>query len=378
MQRSIIYIITLIFFSSGIIFAQDPADDISTYPSGEVLAGSCEEFYDVPQVYIEPEIGSWRKITRWCNKNNVFNGLDAGISVGSAGIGLSLTTPVTKWVNLRTGIDWLPKFRVPLDFNLNTYADGMPTGNFNHVAQMLYDNTGIVMDETVHMYGEGRMLNFKLMFDIFPVPSNRHWHVTAGFYLGTAKIGRAYNDYSEKPTLVALNIYNRGYKYFTNITDVFNVPLGGGTYMDPDLVRKLQAKFRDYGQLGINIGEFSHDIYDKNGDLIFEKGDKYIMDPAPDGSVTAKAVVNHFKPYIGAGYATDLDRDGKWHFNVELGALFWGGAPNILNYDYNDDIQINFTKDLKNLRGKVGDYMKAIKSFPVYPVLEIRFSYSFL
>ena len=135
--------------------------------------------------------------------------------------------------------------------------------------------------------------------------------------------------------------------------------------MDPDLVEELQEKFRQYGRMGIHIGDF-------------KDGTPYIMEPSPDGMVSAKAYVNHFKPYLGAGYNTDIDRDGRWHFGVDLGVLFWGGAPDVINHDYTTGKDINFTKDLINVRGKVGSYVRAIKSFPVFPVLAVRFSYTIL
>lgn len=356
------------FFSFLIGYAQNAGvgETSPSYPD-DVMAGICADFYDsIPphKSYGKPE-ALWHDVKDWCKANGVANHLDVGVTVGSLGLGVEVKTPVTKWVNLRAGIDWVPRFKTPLNFNLNTYADGLPTGNFQKVSQMLYDMTGLEIDETVKMYGRGSMVNFKLLVDVFPVPSNRHWHVTAGFYAGTSQIGYAYNDIGEKPTLVALNIYNRGYEYFTNLESVFDVPLGGGIYMDPNYVRKIQRKFEQYGRMGIHIGDF-------------KDGRPYIMEPSPDGTVTAKAFVNHFKPYLGAGYATDLDASGQWHLGVDLGVLFWGGAPNVINHDYRTGQDINFTKNLVNLRGKVGDYMKAIKAFPVYPVVAVRFSYSIL
>lgn len=304
-------------------------------------------------------------VSSWFEKYRVANSLDLGVSIGDMGIGLEIRTPITKWVDLRAGIDWMPKVKVPMDFGLNTYANGVATGNFNNVAQMVFDNTGIEIDETVHMYGEGFMTNFKMLFDIFPVPSNRHWHITAGFYAGSSKIGKAYNAYDEKPTLVGLNIYNRGYEYFTNLKDIFHVPIGNNTYLDPDLVERLQEKFLKYGRMGVHIGDF-------------KDGSPYIMEPAPDGTISAKAYVNHFKPYLGAGYSTDLDKDNRWHFGVDIGMLIWGGVPDIINHDYVTGKDINFTKDLVNIRGKVGKYVRLIKSFPVYPVIAVRFSYTIL
>lgn len=374
-----ILLVALMVFGCAEILAQSDSARFSAQPKYIKSAGKDTKSYSFKSrksnnsvisygdsTPTSPSVRTPFNFKEWSVKNNVLDHLDVGVSVGSMGLGLSVSSPVTKWVNLRAGIDWVPEFKVPLYFNLNTYADGMATDNFNHVAQMLYDITGIQMDETVTMHGYGHMLNFKLIADVYPVPSNRHWHVSAGFYAGTSQIGKSYNTKAEKPTLVALNIYNRAYSYFTSPElDIFDVPLGGGNYLDPDMVEKLQQRFSSYGRMGIHIGDF-------------KDGTPYIMDPAPDGSVSAKAFVNHFKPYLGAGYSTQLDKSGKWNVAVDLGVLFWGGRPNVVNYDYTENREVSFTHDLINLRGKVKHYMKTIKSFPVYPVLEVRFSYNIL
>lgn len=372
-MKTLIHIILGILFmaiSSPKAFSQN-----DTYE--DVMSGMCEDLYDSeiqptkksPVLYIKDKIGfvkdKWTIVKDWCISHDVADRLDIGVSLGSVGLGLEIKTSATKWVDVRAGIDWLPRFNVPMSFNLNTFADGMPTGNFNNVASMLYDMTGLTIDETVNMNGKGHMVNFKFLVDVFPVPENRHWRVTAGFYAGTSMIAKAINTYEEKPTLVGLNIYNRAYEYFTNLESIYDVPLGGGAYMDPDIVEKLQDRFRQYGRMGIHIGDF-------------KDGSPYIMEPAPDGTISAKAFVNHFKPYLGAGYSTDLDREGKWHLGVDLGALFWGGAPDVINHDYSTGRDINFTKDLTNIRGKVGSYMNIVKALPVYPVLAVRISYSIL
>ncbi|MCH5225835.1 MAG: hypothetical protein J1D77_07520 [Muribaculaceae bacterium] len=356
------------------VSAQEPVED--------VMAGICEELYEEPAKDIEKTSGKflnlfekdkigqtwnrvWGPTKAWCQTHGVANHLDAGISVGVMGIGLELKTPATRWADLRIGFDWMPEFSVPLRFNLNTFAGGVATNNFQKIAATLYNATGIVMDETVNVTGRASMINFKLLIDVYPLQSNRHWHLTAGFYAGSSLVGKARNNYEEKPTLVGLNIYNRAYEYFTNLESIFNVPLGGGAYMDPDLVIELRDKFEKYGRMGVRIGNF-------------KDGTPYIMEPSPDGSVSAKAYVNHFKPYLGAGYSTDLDSHGRWHFGVDLGVLFWGGRPDVINHDYVNGREINFTKDLVNIRGKVKDYMNIIKAFPVLPVVEFRFSYSIL
>ena len=353
----------LLSFIFLLVWAAPPA--MAQYDP-DPLENNCEDFYETEYKYNTPHISTDNKLKQiidWCRQKNVADKLQAGVSLSTMGLGLEIKTPVTRWVSLRLGVDWLPSIKVPMQFDLNTFADGVPTGSFSRVQEMLYEMTGIQMDETVIMKGRASMTNFKFMADVYPFQNNRHWHITAGFYAGTSKLADAINDYGEKPTLVGLNIYNRAYEYFTTLTDIFNVPLGGGAYLDPDLVEKLQERFLEYGRMGIQIG-------------YFKDGTPYLMQPAPDGSISAKAFVNHFKPYFGVGYSTHLDSGGKFLFSIDAGAILWGGAPKVINHDWAEGRDINFTKDLVDIRGKVGTYIGIVKALPVYPSLAIRFSYN--
>lgn len=302
------------------------------------------------------------QLSKWCRDNEVADNLDVALTIGTGGLGLELATPVTRWTRLRAGVEWIPTFKVPMNFDLTTFGtDGMPSDNFSQVQDMVYDMTGLEMDNRVRMITKPHICNFKLLVDVFPFQNNRHWHFTAGFYLGSDYVGKSKNDRSETPTLVGLNIYNRVYNYFTNLTDgeIYDVHLGGGNYMDPQEVRDLQERLRHYGRLGIHIGDFKN-------------GDPYYMEPNSDGSVSAKAFVNQFKPYLGFGYSGALDNAKRWNVGVEAGAMFWGGAPDIILHD-----GVNMTKDLKNVRGKVGDYLNLVKALPVYPVVNFKISYTF-
>ena len=330
---------------------------ISLFSAFVFLAGNFVADAAIP---FKEEIGNF---TEWCKKNNVANHLSVGVEFGMAGIGFEVSTPVTRWVELRAGLDWFPHFKVPVTFDINTFADGMPSNQFSHVQELLYDLTGLTIDNEITMNGSTDMVNFKLLADVYPFQNNRHWHFTAGFYAGTATIAKMKNAKSEMPDLVALNIYNRAYEYFVNIENIYDVPIGGGIYMDPEQVAYYQQRFKAYGHMGIHIGDF-------------KDGTPYIMEPAPDGTVSARAVVNHFKPYLGAGYSTWLDKDKKWKFSVDVGALFWGGAPSVINHDYKLDRDINFTKDLIDIEGKAGNYMRVVKALPVYPMVMVKFSYN--
>ncbi len=93
--------------------------------------------------------------------------------------------------------------------------------------------------------------------------------------------------------------------------------------------------------------------------------------PDKDGTVSAKAKVNKFRPYLGFGYGGALSPDGKWEASFDAGVQFWGGAPKVTTHDG------TVLNDLINLRGKVGTYMDLMKSIPVYPTIDFRISYRF-
>ncbi len=302
------------------------------------------------------------QLSKWCKDHDVADNLDVAFTIGTGGLGLELATPVTRWARLRAGVEWFPTFKVPMNFDLTTFGtDGLPSDNFSEVQELVYKMTGLEMDNRVKMISKPNLCNFKLLVDVFPFQNNRHWHFTAGFYIGSKVAATTRNDREEMPTLVGLNVYNRLYNYFTGLTDaeIYDVYIGADTYMSPEEVRDIQERLRHYGRLGIHVGDYKN-------------GESYYMEPSSDGSVSAKAFVNRFKPYVGFGYSGALDAAKRWNVGVEAGVMFWGGAPDIIAHD-----GVNMTKDLVNVRGKVGDYLKLIKALPVYPVIDFKISYTF-
>lgn len=298
------------------------------------------------------------KRLEWCKANGVADNLDVAFTLGTGGLGLEVATPVTRWTRVRAGVEWMPSFHLPLSFEISSFSEGAVNNDISHIQQMVYDMTGLHIDDNVDMTAKPNILNFKFLVDVFPFQENRHWHFTAGFYAGSATIGKAYNQRNEMPTLVALNLYNRAYEFFTTVEDIYDVPLGGGNYLDPDQVIELQEKFNEYGRVGIHIGDF-------------KDGKPYLMEPSKDGAVRAKARTNPFKPYLGFGYNGALDREKRWNVGVEAGVLLWGGAPQVILHD-----GVNMNKDLVNVRGKVGDYLDFMKAVPVYPLVSFKISYT--
>ncbi len=160
---------------------------------------------------------------------------------------------------------------------------------------------------------------------------------------------------------MALNMYDR---FYTNITaddfieNVLDNPIYGDFYLDPEVAMELQDKMLGLGRLGVHVGDY-------------KDGTPYMMLPDKDGTVSAKAKVNRFRPYVGFGYGGALSPDGKWQASFDAGVQFWGGVPKVTTHDG------TVLNDLTHLRGKVGSYMDLMKSIPVYPTIDFRISYRF-
>lgn len=284
--------------------------------------------------------------------------LDLGVTIGTTGLGIEAATRVTDWVKVRAGVEFIPSFNIPMHFGITTYTDGtVNSGNFAKIQNLMYEFAGYEMDDRVDMSAKPKVSNFKLLVDVYPFRENRHWHVTVGFYSGPRRIGKAINAMGEMPSLLTINMYNRLYDYA--LSDGFiEDPIYGDIYLDPVIADELTDKFREYGRLGIHIGDF-------------KDGTPYYMEPDKDGTVSAKAYVNSFKYYTGFGYTSSLSDDQRWNFSVDTGVLFWGGAPKVITHE-----GVDMTNELINVRGKVGDYLNFMKALKVYPVVSVKFSYT--
>lgn len=306
----------------------------------------------------------------------VFNRLEVAANIGTTGLGLEVASPITKWTKLRVGFDVMPGFTIPMNFGMESYVDGQLNDKFDRIKDMMHSLSGMTIDQNVKMESKPTMHTFRLLVDVYPLQNNRHWHVTAGFFLGGNSIGKSINTMTEMPSLLALNMYDRLYGYITSEDFLDNVEnnehylyeLTGltaldGTWFNLDAARQLVAKFESLGRLGVHVGDFG---YDEDGNPI-----PYMMMPDSDGTVSARAKVNRFRPYIGFGYGGALSPDGKWQASFDAGVQFWGGAPKVTTHDG------TVLNDLINLRGKVGTYMDLMKSIPVYPTIDFRISYTF-
>ena len=317
----------------------------------------------------------------------LLNHLDASVTFGTTGIGVDLASPVTNWTQIRVGYSFMPRFHYPMTFEVqvgDTKESKYDTdGNrietkFDKMAALLEDMTGYKAEDQVDMIGRPTYHNLKFMVDVFPFKYDKRWHVTAGFFWGPSKIANAYNVTEAMPSLLAVGMYNQLYEKtmisYESVQKARNgeipyyeiipiISVGSYEINSPTEIEALYKKLHANGRMGIHLGDF-----------INEEGNKvpYLMEPGSDGMVKAEVRVNSFKPYLGFGYGGRLIKDDdRFHIAVDLGAMFWGGTPNIVTHD-----GTNLAKDVTNVGGKVGDYTKLIKTFKVFPVLDVRLVYS--
>lgn len=291
-------------------------------------------------------------------QHEILNHLDLGVNIGTTGIGLYLQSPVTKYVKIRAGVDYMPRFSSTIDFGLQAYTeDGGFTSNFSKMQEIMKTMSGYDVDQVVEVEGKPTAFNFKFMVDVYPW-ADKAWHLTAGFFYGSSKIAKAVNSISEMPSLLAVGIYNRFYDNAINDYYLDN-PIYGNNYMDPVDADMLKERMKQMGRLGIHMGEML------DGTM------PYIMEPDNDGLVKANVYVNRFKPYLGVGYSGSLPKNKNINIGFDIGVMMWGGAPKIVTHD-----GVDLARDVINVRGKVGDYVDIISAFKVYPVLNFTISYN--
>ena len=297
----------------------------------------------------------------------LFNHLSVSVTTGTTGVGLEVAMPVTKWAQLRTGFNYMPRFNHTMHFGVQLgdqqeSAEAQQT-KFEKLSGMLKSFMGTEVDSEIDMIGEPSFDNFKLMADIFPF-KNKKWHLTVGFYYGGATVAKAWNAEEDMTSLVAMSMYNSMYErvrrsYESQVeamNDPFAVPvpymtLGGvDYYADVTLYNNMMY----FGRMGVHIADH-------------ENGTPYRLEPDENNMVKVEVKTNKFRPYIGFGYGGALSKkDDTYSLYFDCGLMFWGGTPKIITHDGTN------LSDLNNVRGKVGDYVKFIKAFPVFPVLNVR------
>ena len=313
-----------------------------------------------------------------------FQHMDVGVTMGTTGLGVDVSMPVYENVCLRTGFSYMPRFEVPMTFQIMVGEDpAQSASKFAKMSSVLHDLTGNPVTDHIDMMGKAKMWNWNLLVDVYPLKNNKHWRVTAGFFLGPSSVSEAFNKTESMASLVAVGIYNNMYDKLHGKTpkELYNLQLIdlsvlGEKYADIrlgyDVMLKLQEGFDAAGRMGVQLGTYVRDIVDENGNVIHKKGDKYFLTPDQDDMVKADMQVNAFKPYIGFGYEGRLVKgNDRLNVGVDAGIMLWGGKPRLLTHDGTDLIH-----DVEGITDKPGKYVDFLSKLSVFPVANIRFTYT--
>lgn len=282
------------------------------------------------------------------HKGNLLKHLEVSLTVGTSGVGLDLAVPLSQYVQVRAGYDYMPPIKLkyshkvlgngkePVAYDANGNRQETP---FDRISEYYYKQHGYELHDHVDLKAKLTMGNFKLLFDVYPLKYDKSWHITAGVYIGPAQFAKVYEADGQKEMMDAILTYNKEYRAATD------------------------GSLKDMGLLSIQMGNYSHN---------FQQGDKqrlmnaaYEMEPTAEGNVEILCTSNSIKPYLGLGYGGLLfPSRNDWKITVELGAMIWGGTPTMRTHDGTD-----LTKDIKDYPHSITKIVKALK---VYPVLSVR------
>lgn len=294
-------------------------------------------------------------------RHHVFSSLEVAANIGTTGLGLELASPMTDWAKLRVGFDCMPRFKNDLLFNVENFKDNKIDDNFDRINEMMMNRTGYSISRDIRMESKTSIQTFRCLVDIYPFKSNRHWHITAGFFAGGNSIATTLNTREDMTSIMGIKIYESLYNTVSSedfINNPQDHPIFGLITFDSETAKQFQKQLQSAGELGLYPGDH-------------EDGTPCILQPDEEGFVRLKTKVNRFRPYVGFGYGGNLSHDGKWQASFDAGVQFWGGVPKLTA---EDGTVIN---NLTNLSKETKSYIDLLKVFPVYPTIDFRISYRF-
>lgn len=351
-------------------------------------------------------------------QKNILNHMDIGVNVGTVGIGIDLAVPVTNYVRIRAGYNYMPRVTINSDFSVKTQSgEGVSdflkkfanaTSQQELIAKIEKKLEDYQIDISDPKYSKTKALfdyynsmtpaeqsqlsakdevtaglrpnlhQFKLLVDVMPFKNNKHWTFTAGIFVGPTVVGDACNKEKETISLKTISAYNELYLLSCR-----------GELPNGNHITTLENS----GVAGFNLGNF------KDGDMAF-------MVPDANDEARAEMEVNKVRPYVGIGYNTNLSRNKRWKLNVDAGILFIGKPHIYVNNVYKIDnsninrdewkwdivrfdeekeefitdkplqnVDLTTDLDTSSIPGKVGSMTRFISKFKVYPNISVGVSY---
>jgi len=246
----------------------------------------------------------------------IFQHVGANLGVGTEGISIGVATPVTNYLELGVGVNFMMAFKPSGDVNINSSAaSGVPRTNAN--GDYLDANGNVTTNpaqvavrdfqlNALKIKGNMSRTTFDFKVSAYPFGLKNDFFVTTGFSFGGKKIATLEGHSDDVAA-----IYQWSPAYDKDITAVI---------------------------------------------------DKYNINIDKQGNVDGDLRVNAFRPYLGLGYGRLVPK-GRVGFRAELGVQFMGHIK-----VYQGDSELN----LNSVGTKATDDLsKIIDKWSVYPVLKL-------
>lgn len=280
----------------------------------------------------------------------MFNHMSLGLNVGTTGVGLDLTMPLGKYVQVRAGATYMPA--VGIKSKLDCAAtDFLKDENGNIIKETVYDAnnneiTRAVQYQLFTTYSSAandiniestpNFINGKLMFDFYPAPSFP-LHITLGAYFGGKKI---------------IKLQSVG---------------------DEDRIQSM------YYHTSAN---YSHQFYDNVQGV---KLGNYTLLSTHDGKIDSWIETSAIRPYAGLGWGKAYSEKGiDWM--VEAGVIYWSKpkvysrttdlSPFVTGGNFDANVTTIVERPAEELSGNQGAILKWFSKTSIYPVINFRVGFN--
>ncbi len=250
------------------------------------------------------------------DEQGIFNHLGAGLSVGTTGIAIDISTCVTPYVGLRAGIDIMPAWKYTSDIKVRGGDDRQ--AQYDAVRALNPSLPALTVPNKVDIEGKLKNTTGHFLIDLYP-GKEIDWHLTVGAYFGGSEV---------------IDVYTTNDSQLRGISQYNN---------------SAERAALDLPRIGAQLG-------------------KYFLEPDANGHIDADIKMAGFRPYLGIGWGRAVPKHHTLGFQVDLGVQFWG-TPEV----YIQGNKLNET----DVEGDDGGFMKTMSKITVYPVLNFRLTGKF-
>lgn len=196
-------------------------------------------------------------------ERGVFNHVGVNVSAGTEGIGVGVATPVSHFLELEAGVNFMPGFKLSGDLDVPSKSITVSSGGYSDKIQ--------TPDATVNAKGDFSRTTFNFKAHVYPFGGDSKFFVAAGFSFGGQKIAKI-TGHSDQITAFV----NENAQYKQQILD----------------------------QIGAQVGKYNIKFDDNL-------------------NVTGDVRSNGFRPYLGVGCGRLVPKN-RVGFRVEAGCQFMG------------------------------------------------------